>query len=274
MEGIVRTQRIEFDATIHPQLPLIKFAFKDLSPQVAAKLTAKFGENVNDLDALDIPRDLRIISPADHCWAESRQEAGVGALAYNLFTDEVCQQLENFQFGEIKVLGIKYNDFADEDFASRQWKKHSATLEVGIFELPKSHPDFYRYNATLILQIDGKNLGTFAPNSPKLPIGTTLTATLQPDNSSVVVKVNPESIQLPEVKLPEPAAKLDTAGQFRAIHREFWRKEMFDNLVEVIALTYERRIANQSESKKIEQFKIGGQWTATDCNFGIRENCN
>jgi hypothetical protein len=255
-------KKIEFDATIHPQLPVIEFAFKDLSPQVAAKLATKFGENVNDLDALDIPRDLRIIPPADHCWAESRQEAGVGALAYNLFTEEVCQQLENFQFDEIKVLGIKYNDFADEDFASKQWRKRSVTLEVGVFELPESHPDFYRYNGTPILQIDGQNLGTFAPDSPKLPIGTRFTATLQPDNSSVVLKVNPESIQLPEVTLPESEAKLDTAGQFRAIHREFWRKEMFDNLVGAISITYQQRIANQSESKEIEQFKIGGQWTA------------
>ncbi|WP_292865852.1 hypothetical protein [Nostoc sp. LPT] len=44
---------------------------------------------------------------------------------------------------EIKVLGIKYNHFANENFASKQWKKHSVTLEVGVFELPESHPEFY-----------------------------------------------------------------------------------------------------------------------------------
>ncbi|MFN6456092.1 MAG: hypothetical protein RM022_028395 [Nostoc sp. EfeVER01] len=255
---------IKFDATIHPQLPLIEFALKDLSPKVVDKLAAKFGENINDLDELNIPKDLRIIPPADHSWATSRQDSGVGALAYNLFTEEVCQQLQDFQFDEIKVLGIKYNHFANENFANKQWKKRSVTLEVGVFELPESHPEHYRYNGTPILQIDGENLGTFAPDSPKLPIGATFAATLQPDGSSIILKVNPESINLPEVPLPESESepKLDTAGQFRAIHRELWRKEMFDNLVGAIATTYEQRQVNQSASNEIEQFKIGSHWTA------------
>ncbi len=253
---------IEFDATIHPQLPVIEFAFKDLSPKLVEKLAAKFGDNIHDLDELNIPKDLRIIPPVDHNWATSRQDAGVGALAYNLFTEEVCQQLQDFQFAEMKVLGIKYNDFADENFASQQWRKRSVTLEVGVFELPESHPDFYRYNGTPILQIDGQNLGTFAPDSPKLPVGTTFAATLKPEGSSIILKVNADSIELPDVTLTESELKLDNAGELRAIHREFWRQEMFDNLVEAIGITYEQRQANQSESKEIEQFKIGGQWTA------------
>lgn len=85
---------------------------------------------------------------------------------------------------------------------------------------------------------------------------------MQPDGSSIILKVNSESINLPEVPLPESEPKLDTAGQFRAIHRELWRKEMFDNLVEAIATTYEQRQANQSASNEIEQFKIGSHWTA------------
>ncbi|MCC2691558.1 hypothetical protein [Nodularia sp. LEGE 04288] len=253
---------IKFDATIHPQLPVIEFAFQDLSPKLVEKLAAKFGDNVNDFDELDIPKDLRIIPPADHNWAESRHDSGVGALAYNLFTEEVCEQLENFQFDEIKVLGIKYNDFAHEDFASKQWKKHSVTLEVGIFELPESHPEFYRYNGTPILQIDGKNLGTFAPDSPKLPIGATFAATLKPDGSSIILKVNPESIHLPEVVLPESEAEVDTAGQFGSLNQDVWRKEMFENLVGAIAITYAQRQANQSTTNEIEQFKIGERWTA------------
>ncbi|MEH2420480.1 MAG: hypothetical protein V7K48_05890 [Nostoc sp.] len=160
------------------------------------------------------------------------------------------------------MLGIKYNHFANENFASKRWKKRSVTLEVAVFELPESHPEFYRYNGTLILQIDGKNLGTFAPDSPKLPIGATFVATLQPDSSSIILKVNSESINLPEVPLPESEPKLDTAGQFRAIHRDLWRQEMFDNLVVAIATTKEQRQANQSASNEIEQFKIGSHWTA------------
>jgi hypothetical protein len=251
---------IDFDATIHPQLPLIEFAFKDLSPKIAEKLADRFGENVNDLDELNIPKDLRIIPPVDHSWAESRQDLGVGALAYNLFTEEVCQHLQKFQFDEIKVLGIKYNDYATEDFGSKQWRNRTVTLEVGVFELPESHPEFYRYNGTPILQIGGKNLGTFAPESPKLPIGTIFTATLQPDASSIMLKVNPESIELPEVALSESEPKPDIAGEFRAIHRELWRKEMFDNLLAAISITYEQRQVDSSVTNEVEQFKIGDLW--------------
>ncbi|HEY9620818.1 MAG TPA: hypothetical protein V6C78_10630 [Crinalium sp.] len=88
---------IPFDAIIHPQLPMIEFALKDIPSRLVEKLKAMFGRNVNDLDTLHVPDDLQIIPPADHTWAESRQDSGVEALAYNLFTKEVCQQLQMFQ---------------------------------------------------------------------------------------------------------------------------------------------------------------------------------
>ncbi|MGV0029334.1 hypothetical protein [Phormidesmis priestleyi] len=125
---------IQFDAMIHPQLPMIEFALKDLPTRLVEKLEAKFGQNVNGLDTLRVPDDLRIIPPADHTWAESRQDSGVGALAYNLLTEEVCQQLQAFQFDEIKVLGIRHNDFAGENFASKQWRNQSVSIQVGEFE--------------------------------------------------------------------------------------------------------------------------------------------
>lgn len=193
---------IQFDATIHPQLPMIEFALKDVPPRLVEKLEAKFGKNANDLDALHVPEDLRIIPPADHSWAELRQDSGVGALAYNLFTEEVCQQLQAFQFDGIKILGIRHNDFAGENFASKQWRNRAVSLQVDVFELPEAHPEYYRYNGTPIVQIDGKNLGTFSPDTPKLPIGSFFEAKLRPEGSSVVLKVNPDSIQLPEPVFP------------------------------------------------------------------------
>jgi hypothetical protein len=245
---------IQFDAMIHPQLPMIEFALKDLPPRLVEKLEAKFGKNVNDLDELRVPDDLRIIPPADHIWAESRQDSGVGALAYNLLTEEVCQQLQAFQFDEIKVLGIRHNDFAGENFASKQWRNQSVSVQVGEFELPESHPEYYRYNGTPIVQIDDKNLGTFSPDTPKLPIGSSFEANLRPEGSSVVLKVNPDSIQLPEPVLPSAES-----AQSSELDRDQWRREMFAGLVTAVATTYEQR---QSGDSEIAQFKVGDQWTA------------
>ncbi|MBE9179311.1 hypothetical protein IQ268_12140 [Oculatella sp. LEGE 06141] len=245
---------IQFDAMIHPQLPMIEFALKDLPPRLVEKLEAKFGKNVNDLDELRVPDDLRIIPPADHIWAESRQDSGVGALAYNLLTEEVCQQLQAFQFDEIKVLGIRHNDFAGENFASKQWRNQSVSIQVGEFELPESHPEYYRYNGTPIVQIDDKNLGTFSPDTPKLPIGSSFEANLRPEGSSVVLKLNPDSIQLPEPVLPGAEAV-----QSSELDRDQWRKEMFSGLVTAVATTYEQRRSGNAE---IAQFKVGDKWTA------------
>ena len=245
---------IQFDAMIHPQLPMIEFALKDIPPRLVEKLEAKFGKNVNDLDELRVPDDLRIIPPADHIWAESRQDSGVGALAYNLLTEEVCQQLQAFQFDEIKVLGIRHNDFAGENFASKQWRNQSVGVQVGEFELPESHPEYYRYNGTPIVQIDDKNLGTFSPDTPKLPIGSSFEANLRPEGSSVVLKVNPDSIQLPEPVLPGAES-----AQSSELDRDQWRREMFSGLVIAVATTYEQRRSGDAE---IAQFKVGDQWTA------------
>lgn len=245
---------IQFDAMIHPQLPMIEFALKDLPSRLVEKLEAKFGQNVNDLDTLRVPDDLRIIPPADHTWAESRHDSGVGALAYNLLTEEVCQQLQAFQSDEIKVLGIRHNDFAGENFASKQWRNQTVSIQVGEFELPELHPEYYRYNGTPIVQIDDKNLGTFSPDTPKLSIGSSFEANLRPEGSSVVLKVNPDSIQL-----PEPVLSGTEAAQSSELDRDQWRKEMFSGLVTAVATTYEQRRSGDAE---IAQFKVGDKWTA------------
>jgi hypothetical protein len=125
---------------------------------------------------------------------------------------------------------------------------------VGVFELPESHPEYYRYNGTPIVQIDDKNLGTFSPDTPKLPIGSSFEAKLRPEGSSVVLRVNPDSIQLPEPILPgsEPA-------QGSELDRNQWRREIFEGLVTAVGTTYEQQRSSDSE---IAQFKAGDKWTA------------
>jgi hypothetical protein len=104
------------------------------------------------------------------------------------------------------------------------------------------------------VQIDGKNLGTFSPDTPKLPIGSSFEANLRPEGSSVVLKLNPDSIQLPELVLPGAES-----AQSSELDRDQWRKEMFSRLVTAVATTYEQRRSGDSE---IAQFKVGNKWTA------------
>ncbi|NJR61005.1 MAG: hypothetical protein HC769_20555 [Cyanobacteria bacterium CRU_2_1] len=105
-----------------------------------------------------------------------------------------------------------------------------------------------------IVQIDDKNLGTFSPDTPKLPIGSSFEANLRPEGSSVVLKVNPDSIQLPEPVLPSAES-----AQSSELDREQWRREMFLGLVTAVATTYEQTRLGDSE---IAQFKVCDKWTA------------
>ena len=105
-----------------------------------------------------------------------------------------------------------------------------------------------------IVQIDDKNLGTFSPDTPKLPIGSSFEANLRPEGSSVVLKLNPDSIQRPELVLPGAES-----AQSSELDRDQWRREMFSELVTAVATTYEQRRSGDAE---IAQFKVGDKWTA------------
>lgn len=69
-----------------------------------------------------------------------------------------------------------------------------------------------------------------------------------------MLKLNPDSIQLPEPVLPGAEAV-----QSFELDRDQWRKEMFSGLVTAVATTYEQR---RSGAAEIAQFKVGDQWTA------------
>ncbi|NJR61997.1 MAG: hypothetical protein HC769_26110 [Cyanobacteria bacterium CRU_2_1] len=70
----------------------------------------------------------------------------------------------------------------------------------------------------------------------------------------MVLKVNPDSIQLPEPVLPSAEAV-----QSSELDRDQWRREMFSGLVTAVATTYEQR---RSGDSGIAQFKVGDKWTA------------
>jgi len=242
---------ISYEAIAHPELPLVEFAFKELHPQIVENLENKYGQNYNDPDKIKIPDNLVVVPPADCGWVESRNEPGKASLVYNLFMDEVVQAIKQTEIDQIKVLGIRHNEYAQEDFSLQKWRNKEVTVEVGIIDhLPRTHPDYYRLNGAPILEIDGKNLGTFAPDTPKLPIGTTMTATLEPNGSTVILHIDPESIRLPQ--LTEKISLSSTSTQPTASSLQ---SDMQDLLVEAVQKYH--------EGSKQEQFKLGNdRWTA------------
>ncbi|MFB2834866.1 hypothetical protein [Floridanema evergladense] len=121
--------------------------------------------------------------------------------------DEICDALSNYRVNQIEVVNVKHpdNDYSEEDFSNSKWKEQKVTLQVGTIDLLPTHKKYYRFQGTPIIQLDGKNLGTFSPDSPKLPPGTTFEAMLSPDKGgrSVMLRIDRESIRLPETQLPQ-----------------------------------------------------------------------
>jgi hypothetical protein len=283
---------IAYEATAHPELPLVEFAFKNLPQSMIAKLDAKYGDNSNDhidTDSLKVTNysgnetRLLIVPPVDCRWIESQDKAGRGALVYKLFMDEICDALLNYRVNQIEVVNVKHpdNDYSDEDFSNTKWKEQKVTLQVGTIDLPPTHEKYYRFQGTPIIQLDGKNLGTFSPDSPKLPPGTTFEATLSSDKGgrSVMLKIDRESIRLPETQLPQidspsAIAQSDTTPQISETtvnnqKRDItnakannWRLSLQDTLFSVVSETYKQR-GLQLPSHSTQHFKFGdNQWTA------------
>jgi hypothetical protein len=172
---------IAYEATAHPELPLVEFAFKNLPKSMVAKLDAKYGDNSNDhidTDSLKVTNysgnetRLLIVPPVDCRWIESQDKAGRGALVYKLFMDEISDALSNYRVNQIEVVNVKHpdNDYSEENFSKSKWKDRKVTLQVGTIDLPPTHEKYYRFQGTPIIQLDGKNLGTFSPESPKFPL--------------------------------------------------------------------------------------------------------
>jgi hypothetical protein len=273
---------------------------------MAAKLDAKYGDNSNhhiDPDALKVTNysgnetRLLIVPPVDCRWIESHDKAGRGALVYKLFMDEICHALSNYQVNQIEVVNVKHpdNDYSQEDFCKSKWKDRTVTLQVGTLDLPPTHEKYYRFQGTPIIQLDGKKLGTFSPHSPKLPPGTTFEATITLNQSgrSLMLKVDSESIQLPQTQLPpidspepshspasivqngsqppkpqqKPALKPETAvnnGKHSpaTADTDNWRLSLQDLLFNVVSKTYQQRQA-QLPPDSTQHFKFGdNQWTA------------
>lgn len=204
------SKNIQYEATLHPSLPMVNFALLDPSDKLIEILEKRYGNNINDIDNLDLTyrdglgriQDIssRIVAPTEYTWLESQHQTPKAALVLNLFTDEICQQLQNFQFDRAELIGQKHNDCKDIDFSSREWKNRKLTFYVGSF-----NSSDLRYNGSPIVLLDGKQLAMFSANSPKLPIGATFEATIEPSSkgSSLLLNIDPKSVQLMQTVEPE-----------------------------------------------------------------------
>jgi hypothetical protein len=202
---LLDSKGIKYEATLHPSLPMVNFALIEPSEKLVGILEKKFGENVNDIDSLDLTyrdglgrtKDVssHIVAPADYTWLESQNQTPKAALVLNLFTDEICQQLQTFQFDRAELIGQKYNDLKDVDFSSPKWRQKTLTFEVGSVSGSGSRRD-----GSPIILLDGQELAMFSTNSPKLPIGTTFEATIEPSpkGSALILNINPSSVRLIE----------------------------------------------------------------------------
>lgn len=130
-----------------------------------------------------------------------------------MFTDEICQQLQTFQFDRAELIGQKYNDLKDVDFSSPKWRQKTLTFEVGSVSGSCSRRD-----GSPIVLLDGQELAMFSANSPKLPIGTTFEATIEPSpkGSALILNINPSSVRLIE-SVEELAEVAPTPCQGRSL---------------------------------------------------------
>ncbi|MBD1855549.1 MULTISPECIES: hypothetical protein [Leptolyngbya] len=234
---MLEARHIEYEAIVNPALPVVDFYLPTLSERNAAVLQQQFGHQVVDVDR--IPNDLRVVPPADFTWAHSVGDTGKASLAYTLMTEQVTEQLQNFEVSQIKVIGITHNDYANEDFS--RWQGQ-IEIEVVPYALEPEHPKYYAMNGIPVLQVVGGGvLGTFAPETAKLPIGTRFEATVEDFTRSMVqLRVSDQLVLSPEPSISD---------EQNAVQRR---------LAAAIAQTYQL-LSSPAESVELP---IGERWTA------------
>ena len=262
-------KNIQYEATLHPSLPMVNFALLEPSDKLIDILDKNYGDNVNDIDSLDLTyRDGlgrtqnvsdRIVPPSEYTWLESQNQTPKAALVLNLFTDEICQQLQTFQFDKAELIGQKHNDFKDVDFSSRKWKGKTLTFEVGSFSSPDP-----RYNGSPIVLLDGKQLAMFSANSPKLPIGATFEATIEPSpkGSSLLLNIDPESVKL--IESVESQIEEHSETKSESMTKKQHQTNLSQLLKDAIYEVYEQTGATE--------FQIGN-WTAKVSNARNNLRC-
>ena len=200
-------QGANYEATVNSDLPLVDFALINPKPELINNLQNKLGNNDNDrflwqnqtlttYKGDTVP--LRIVPPKDYTWIEMNEDnLAKGSLVLNLFTTEICQRLEEYQFTSFKLIGARHNDYSQVDFSDKRLQNKEFEFVVGQYK----NPSDYRHGQPMV-QLKGKDLAMFEPQSPRLPVGSTFIASIEQSKSALILHVKPESVRLSESELP------------------------------------------------------------------------
>ena len=195
------------------QVPaVVDLVLPDLLEANAEMLEARFGQNrIPDPLSLygQVPKELRI-TPSPELAARTQSEfmQGKAALAYLLMTEQICNLLEQHQVDQIRVIGLRHNDYANENFD--RWQGRERSFSVVAMEMEPNHSQYHRYNGVPAIQVEGGGvLGVFAPESAKLPIGTRFTATVgDATRSALSLNMESDSVRIAgQEREPESAQK-------------------------------------------------------------------
>lgn len=259
----LEARHIRYEAVVNAALPVVDFYLPDLSERNAATLQQTFGNQIIDVD--QIPDDLRVVPPVDLTWAQWEGDTGKAALAYTLMTEQVIDQLQEFEIEAIKAIGIAHNDYATENFS--RWR-NQIQLEVVPYELDPNHPKYHAMNGVPVLKVvNGGVLGTFAPETPKLPIGATFEAAIADFTRSMVqLQIDPRSVQVERQSEETPQSLSPLTGRQSlqvvgsAEPRDLDGERSTQALLaQAIAQTY-HRLPSPTETV---QLPIGSRWQAT-----------
>lgn len=200
-------QGANYEATINSDLPLVDFALINPRPELITNLQTRLGNNDNDRFAWQeqtlttytgdtVP--LRIVPPKDYTWVEMNEDNySKGSLVLNLFASEICQRLEEYQFTSFKLIGARHNDYSQVNFSDKRLQNKEFEFVVGKYK----NPNDYRHGQPMV-QLKGKDLAMFEPQSPRLPVGSTFTASIEQSKGALILHVKPESVRLTESELP------------------------------------------------------------------------
>jgi hypothetical protein len=263
---------IQYEATLDPNLPLVRFALIAPSDKLVKTLETNFGGNDNfhiSNDALNYRnglgevKPLRIVPPTDYHWLEATEDlTPKSALALNLFAEEICAQLQHYQFDRAELIGQKHNDFKDEDFGASKWQGKKVKLSVGSLD----KPDDSRHGFPIV-QLDGKNLAMFSVNSPKLPVGAIFEAIISPaaKGSALSLDIDPTSVQIPETK-PESRSRPKLNININVSHKRNHINSRPSNLpnptVDEASQVLHAAIAQCYAQQNQAKFRMTQDWTA------------
>ena len=192
-----------YEATVNSDLPLIDFALIDPKLELIDNLQSKLGDNNNDrflwqeqtlttYKGDTVP--LRIVPPKDYTWIEMNEaNLSKGSLVLNLFASEICQKLEEYQFTSFKLIGARHNDYSRVDFSDKRLQNKEFEFVIGKYK----NPNDYRHGQPMV-QLKGKDLAMFEPQSPRLPVGSAFTASIEQSKGALILHVKPESVK-PEI---------------------------------------------------------------------------